>query len=510
MKQNYTFKKTVFKPHSSTKALFCYGTDPIIYQELEKWLEEDCFLIFLEDEASRLDKFSDHTIGKQALAHPNVRICFIETPYQIRGILKKMLWEMVFKPAEIFSCKDESYFKEIEKLFLELKEGIHFTASEYSDFGYGVIKNIYENITSLQRFKKFEDLKSQFSKIPAIIIGAGPSLGKNQEILKNLRSKALFLAGGTALNGLKQRPHFAASIDKEAPYRRFKHAGIENVPFIFQPRILSDNLKTVHSDLILAPDSSSFPLEDWMAKELKLYQKSMDAGWNVGTFLIKTAHHLGCDPIILVGMDLAKSKDQLYVEGTGISQDKDISFVKTSDLYGKEVYTQRDWLIARSWIEDFAKNSDRSFYNASEGLDFGKKVRNIRLQEIPFKDEYDLDALVHHTLQILPCYQLSEAKKKRTLQTIEKSIRLCSFFIGEKWEELKDAYEEELQIDLLFHECEGELFYDEHLFPLWEIFRPVFIKGEKGLGALIHQLLFFQNVAQTHLDLLKEQYERNV
>ncbi len=512
---NTPFQKSNFEPHSSTKVLFCYGLDFTIYQKFEQWLKEDRFLIFLEDEVSWIKKSKRHKLAEKVQKHPNVRICFIENPFQRIPTLKKMLWEFVFSPAEIFSCKNSSDFQDIKKHFTELKEGIHFTASEYSDFGLAVMKNFYQNLDLFSDFKKYKDLKNQFSQIPAIILGAGPSLEKNQETLKTLQSHALFFAGGTALNSLAYhgiKPHFAASIDKEAPYQTFKHADIFNVPFFFQPRISNENLKIISSQKILVPDSSCFALENWIARELDLYQGSIDSGWNVATFLIQIAVYLGCNPIVFVGMDLAKSKeDVLYSKGTGVCQKKEIPFVKTKDLNNQEVYTQRDWLLARDWICNFTSNQDIYFLNASEGLDFGKNVKNQKLHAIDWKKNYDLDAYVYQILKNCPDYFLRDEKKTSVLREVEKSIRMTSFLIEEKLIELEDAYNENKAVELSWDEFVEEIFHEMHLHPLWGIFSSFFKKGEKGIGAQLHQLLFFQSQAKIQLNLILEYLnERNL
>ena len=362
-------KKLLKKINKDTDVVFIYGIEfGIYYLSLKKWLDENKNrqLIFLEDDLSEIDKFLKTNIAKSVLENKQVKIYFyffLENNFDF--ILKKIAWETILLKYEILASplyleRKKAKFFEIKKKLLNAIYAVHLIYSDYSDFGSIYLKNVFQNLLNTKKIKLINSLKKSFFKdIPAIICGAGPSLEKNISLLDDLKDKALIFAGGTALNILNKNdimPHFAASIDRQSPHDKFKESKSFYIPFFLQMQMSHQNYSLIHGDKILIPSYGAYGLEDWIYEELGLGKKdSFEIGWTVGTALISIAKSLGCNPIIFLGMDFCYEKEKYSIK---VAKDKTpCEPIEVLDIHNKVVFSQKDWILARDWIEDFVKEA---------------------------------------------------------------------------------------------------------------------------------------------------------
>ncbi len=407
------------------------------YQEALLWVDGEKRVAILSDE-------------ERVSGDPRIKIYVVETPLQVAGILRKIAWSAVFRKLHIIG--EGALKEELEKCHL----AAHLILSEAADYWVLALKNARANE---QPYRRGMSLKGAFKGVPALIVGAGPSLEKNRHLLKEFEKRALIFAGGSALNVIDVEPHFAASIDAEAPYRQFKMHPFSETPFCYQSRMNRDNFSLVHGEKLLFPDSSSEAI-NWVHEE-----ERFDGGWTVGNFLTAVAVHLGCSPIIFVGMDLCYEKGRKYAQ---IEADLPEGLIEA-----RGAITQKDWLMSAQWTEELAKG--RHFFNATEGgiLQLPKEPLSESLKRCT--EERNLRKWVHEAIQKLP-------------------IRTAS----KKWEEW----------DLSLRNCkkdianmEDEIVYQKLLSPLWEIWRPIFereVEGDPNQKIEFHQKLFFQTVLEEH------------
>lgn len=502
----------------NASALIVYGIGSgDFYRKRKKWLEEkkERQLFFIEDDLEAVSRLAETEMGKEILTSSQVEVCTWESPLSLEPILKKIAWKTVFQPCALASLPSykkgkKEKWAQIEKLSASLFLGVQLVASDYSDFGVKIFDNLYRNLLMGKPWRSASHLQGAFEGIPAVICGAGPSLKKNGHLLSKLSSKALLFAGGSALNVLESlgiTPSFAAAIDKEAPLEVFKRQSFWETPFFFQGRISHENFSLVHGEPLFVSDSGGYPLEKWLYQQLSLEEEAVDGGWNVATLLIRLAILLGCSPIILVGMDLAFSEKASYAKGEGLTQKDPHGLIPCQDLSGKEVLTQKDWLMAAKWIEKTAEEAKSPLINCTEGgLGFGNKVPNLTLQEVEKQLErsYDLKGLVHQALVSCPKKEISSPRVLQALSRIEKSLFLTDVLCDEALLELEKAFQEE-PFEEYEEKLKEELVYTELLLPLWEIWKWILQRGvEKNkIAQEIHRLLFFKQVMEEHTQMIR-------
>lgn len=473
---------------------------------LKKWLDEKekRKLFFLEDDRNKFNILAKQINNYFTKENQNVQIVFIGN---FEKDLKKLAWENVYLNLQCIKGSDEKRKDSFDKIFTILNElhlGASVTSYLYSDFGIKTFDNVYNNLLNADQFILFENLKNKFKNVPAIIAGAGPSLDKNIHLLKEVSNKALIFVGGSALNIFAKKnikDHFAASIDQNPYVARFKENEIFEKPFFYQNQINYDNLSLVHSKKILLSDYGAYPLKSWIYDRLNIKQKTFEAGWTVTTFLIKIATLLGCNPIVMVGLDLCFKK-QKYSKGV-VKEKSEYSLIKTKDILNQDVYTQKDWLLAKNWIENYASiNKDKTFINATEG---GLKIENLKnmnllkVVENLKNGQMDLNGLIHSVVSNESSIKL---KKKNVLgiiseifESLKKSDYLCDEYINDI--EIND-------IDFNLLKLQNQIAYTHLLDPLWQIWKFLILRNiEKNeIHILLNKLLFFKNVIFQHLNLL--------
>ena len=497
-----------FEDFHETDVICVYGKSNLDHLSfLKNWLKDldNRKIIFLEDDLKKygdLISFVDKNFEKNKKAQT-----FLIKNFE--NDLKKIAWKNVYLDIKIIKSSNEkrdASFDKISKTLTELHLGANLTSYLYSDFGIKTFENLYNNLIKTDEFILFESLKNEFKNIPAIIAGAGPSLDKNLYQLKDLKDKALIFTGGSALNIFAKKNikyHFGASIDPNPYFKRFKKNEIFEKPFFYQNQINDNNLSLVHSKKILVSDFGAHPLEKWIYKMLNIEQKTFEAGWTVTTFLIKIAKMLGCNPIITIGLDLSFKKNK-YSKGV-IKEKSTYTLIKAKDINENEVLTQKDWLLAKSWIEEYASlNRDKTFINATEGGLKIENFKNLKLLDVLNnlkEDQIDLDGYIHTKISNENSIKLDNKKVIEVLSKILKSF--------EKSDELCDEYLSDIEKDIVdfnLLKLQREIAYTHLLDPYWQIWKHTLLRNieENEIHILLNKLLFFKNVISQHLNLLRK------
>ena len=175
-------------------------------------------------------------------------------------------------------------------------------------------------INVAQKYKNplLTEYKDIYKDKPAIIVSAGPSLHKNLETLKKYQNNALIFCVGTALrtlcgNGIT--PDFVNVIERNNTKVHYNVEQAKDIIFIAEPftesSYLDMNFKKCLITASLETDDARWFLE--MAnKELVDFETKGTVAYHA----IYSAYYLGCNPIILVGQDLAYSDGDCYCKGS--------------------------------------------------------------------------------------------------------------------------------------------------------------------------------------------------
>lgn len=409
-------------------------------------------------------------------------------------VLKQIAWDHVFLAVEFMempgnATKSLTRMREIFQKCAHIQLGVHLTASDYRERGLNILKNLPD---SCDLAKQGKSLFGAFKNIPALICGGGPSLEKGIEAVKTAGSKALIFSGGAALNVLGHhgiKPHFSAGIDPDPSYSRFLSQSAFETAFFYQSRFNRDQLKYSQGPRLWIEGSGGYPIEEWLFSS-----QPFDGGWNVATFLTRLAYELGCNPIILCGVDLASPSKHLYADS--VEKNPFEPVIEVKDEEGALFYSKNDWIMAARWLSDFAAaRNDVDWINASDGLKL-KGFTQGSVTSLKFAPQQDLDGRVHAKVQSAPNLFVDPKQFEVLENSFEKAGTVCEKLIRVMEKIFPAPPETKGEYVLLEVELEDEIAYQKFLLPVWEVWKYVFQREaeEDAYGIPLHRWLFMKRI----------------
>lgn len=182
-------------------------------------------------------------------------------------------------------------------------------------------KNIAYNLPHYLANPGIEVLHGRAAGFPAIVVAAGPSLARNLHQLDALRERAVIISVQTVLKTLLERgcrPHFVTSLDFHEISTQF-FTGIDDlsgVSLVAEPKATWHVLDRYHGTKHVLHNQ----FVDELLRDAAPPRGRLTAGTTVAHLAFYLAEHLGCDPIILVGQDLAYCEGLYYPPGLPIER----------------------------------------------------------------------------------------------------------------------------------------------------------------------------------------------
>lgn len=182
-------------------------------------------------------------------------------------------------------------------------------------------RNIAFNLPSYLANPGVETLENRVAGYPAIVVAAGPSLARNLDQLGPLRERAVIIAVQTVLRLLRSldlTPHFVTSLDFHEVSAEF-FRGVDEVGdciLVAEPKATWHVLDMFGGGKRVLQHR----FHEALLREHAPRRGSLRPGSTVAHLAFYLAQHLGCDPIIFVGQDLAFSEGMFYVPGSPIEK----------------------------------------------------------------------------------------------------------------------------------------------------------------------------------------------
>lgn len=454
---------TWFKSFSleNTDILYLYGIGVgYFYLASLPWLKADPHhrLVFLEDDISVIYFLLETELGTQILQDLQVDIYDIshaeEDPSIIYALVENyMLRSSILGVLPAYQREKSAFFSLLnDRLFFESHEQKQRN-KEMASFGALYFINFYSNLLQLPFSYAGQGLMGRFKDVPAIICGAGPSLLKSLSWLKQLHNRALIFGPGSAMNILNAHaiwPHFGVNID---PYPATFHRLITNrafeTPTFYRHRLYYEALSAIHGPRLFLPGGGMYETAKWFEKQLALPSAAFKEGHSVTTAAIDIAYRLGCNPIILVGLDLSFTPGQHYASGIEhhplfFSELEDKSHlgdpIRVQDQRGHPVFTYWTWIIEAHWIDVFKRDHpDVTLINSTEGGLQLFSVPSLALENVAathLTQTYDLPSLIHEHIQQAGFIPLSQTHIETCIHTFCASLKRCEQFYQQLLEEV--------------------------------------------------------------------------
>ncbi|MFI4860528.1 MAG: motility associated factor glycosyltransferase family protein [Phycisphaerales bacterium JB063] len=183
------------------------------------------------------------------------------------------------------------------------------------------VRNLACNLPHYAAGATVHELAGAASGKPAVCVGAGPSLVKNLDLLRDpeLRRNVVVIGVQTTLKPMLDRgirPDFITALDYSAICTRF-YEGLPPLPdvtLVAEPKC--------HPAIIAAYPGPvrvcQSPINDKLLGNLARPIQPIRSGTTVAHLSFYLAQLLGCDPIIFIGQDLGFSDGLYYCPGTAV------------------------------------------------------------------------------------------------------------------------------------------------------------------------------------------------
>lgn len=297
------------------------------YEAIKPWLQEKKTrrLVYFEEDLRVIHRLFETELGSRLLYDPQVELHYLP---KLEDSIDTFYWSCVNQRFVIASLP--AYQKWDAQKYEAFHHKLQYDSTvknvlvnEYLEFSVAFLRNFYVNILNLDKAYLGNALFNKFEGIPAVISGAGPSLSKQFQPLKTIETKALFFAPGASLNALSHHnvwPHLGAGIDPNMmQVTRLKTNRAYELPFFYRNRLHLDALKEIRGPRLYITGAGGYDQPKFYEEKLKIPREEIEEGHNVVNFLIQIAEKLGCNPIILVGMDLAYTGMKTYAPGIVVS-----------------------------------------------------------------------------------------------------------------------------------------------------------------------------------------------
>ncbi|MDD2621247.1 MAG: DUF115 domain-containing protein [Syntrophomonadaceae bacterium] len=286
------------------------------------------------------------------------------------------------------------------------------------------IENMLANIKEITLNPGINLLFNKFKSKPAVVVSTGPSLNKNKHLLRGLEDKALIIAADASLKVLMDmnfKPHLVTSLERTSEvvdlFNGFSAAEVQDVYIAACPVVLNEVYQVYPGPRVIV--YRNFDHFKWLGIDKGI----LDIQLSSGNMAFKIAAALGCNPIILIGQDLAFSRDgrthaegMIFGETDQISINEDKVTVMGND--GQLILTTPTWYsFLKGYEIDIAGYNGRCI-NSTEGGAFIQGAEVMPFQQSI--DKYMKERF--NPLEILKKYLSSfstEEAKSDVMKTIE-------------------------------------------------------------------------------------------
>lgn len=391
---------------------------------------------------------------RQLFAHPALELCMGPEPAQFyprfHNALNEGSAKFYMNSINIIETAavrgNAPYYAECVKI---LKQAVGSVLTLYGndpkDSLIG-ISNTFHNINSILELPGIKDMKDAFKNKPGIVVSTGPSLNKNIELLREVADRAVIGGADASLKVLLKhglKPDFVTSLERvietAALFEGVTEEDAEGVYFAACPVVMPETLAAFKGEEIMV--YRPFATFQWLGMD-KGY---VDTGPSAGNMAFNVLKYMGCNPIILIGQDLAFAGEKTHAEGThyGDQQDsgawaKDVFIVEGNDE--PTVRTTRIWEMFRQTYErDIAAFNGRVI-NATEG---GAKIRGTELMTLReaidtfLKKPLGVKNMFKKRLRI-PMPAQIQRDRKEVVKKVEGGIDYCQYMI----DSMKNAAEQ--------------------------------------------------------------------
>jgi len=255
--------------------------------------------------------------------------------------------------------------------------------------GERMMENVLLNFPDVLRSAGVKQLENLFQGRPAVLVAAGPSLEKNVHLLRELEGRAVIIAVDTALRLLLPlgiKPDIVTTIDfNQINFQKFANVPIDpDISLVYHPGGYYESIRAFQGPRFT---SSHVPnrIPAWLMQYVE-DKGGLPSGTTVAHMSFFLARHMGCDPIVFIGQDLAFPKNQVHASDLSLWHINTDEMDTIEDIFGEPVGSMSSFKHAIYHFEKAFKETQATIIDATEAGAKKEGARPMRLREVI--DEY--------------------------------------------------------------------------------------------------------------------------
>ncbi len=312
------------------------------------------------------------------------------------------------------------------------------------------IDNMLQNLDLIASAPGVMQAKDAFRGMPAVIVATGPSLNKNIHLLPEIKDKCVFFAADASLNTFFKHdppivPDIVCSLERNLTtcnhFKQIENKDLMKGVWLGACPVVKPNVYNEWNGdhMVVFRDFAHF-------KWLKLDKGILNTGKSVTNMAFKIAEYMGCDPIILVGQDLAFAPGgDSHVQGANHAAKglKDSQLIKQKRQVmgnnGEMLDSLETWIGMQKRFEFDIATKPRNYkvINATEG---GARINGTEVMTLQEAiDKYiqrDIDTAKH--LRYCLKYP-DDAARGRDEETVDNEINKGMEYMAWSIKELTEA-----------------------------------------------------------------------
>jgi len=278
--------------------------------------------------------------------------------------------QVVDMPASL-SVHGDYYLEAVKKVNSTVYEGVKFVGNCPNDALQG-LDNTLANLTRHINFPGISALEGAFKGQPGVVVASGPSLDKNVHLLSEIADKAVIVSADASLRHLLKRnlkPHLISCLERldetALLFEGLDSEQYKDVHMVASPVVHPKTFEAYHAPIIGTEREYAF------FEAFNFGKGHLIPGPSAGNMAFRILKHLGCDPIILIGQDLALSEEgKTHASGDPYGDEQSVYLESPEEIEGN--YTEK--LQTNPVLKMFhycyqidVENFDGNVINATEG-----------------------------------------------------------------------------------------------------------------------------------------------
>jgi hypothetical protein len=336
------------------------------------------------------------------------RVWIAATPHDLQGMLSRRIYGD--HQLDVLALRGYAYLlrDEIPGLMDRILELTGNWIQDYRTgefFHFKWMEQFFANYAQFASIPTTDALVERFRDKPALVISRGPSLDADLDAVRELAGSAVLIAVGGAIRALWGAgivPDFALFYDANGMAEQLHGIPPEvlsKITFLMSPFTQQCCFETPSHGKMIFLGENNAPFARVLDAALGQAHHRVEGGGTVSLIAYQMAQAMGCNPILLLGQDLAFPGNRVYAGGIALQVDEQgrMALEKSADLYaepetmaivagqnGEELPTLKCYLSYIRHFEELAvKNAAQerpaALYNCSLG---GARIEGFALRSL--------------------------------------------------------------------------------------------------------------------------------